>query len=450
MATAYGGIHITLVWVVVLDAPVFVSRLLYTLFDSCYTDESEVKQMYRGTFAMIDLHAFSNNVNYIHSRLRKGTKLLLAVKADAYGHGIRPMIKTIRNLPVAQVAVATLEEALTIRDMDETLPVLILGALGPQELVEAASRGIHVLYTSTWGVLDELPHFSPNRPLHVHIPFDTGMNRLGLKSAEEAIDIVRWMTTRDDVVWSGVCSHLACSDASDSAHAHAQVAQLRARLDALVDAGFTLPPVHVSNSGGALRDVDWHFDMVRVGIAAFGYSPDDQVLPSPSLQPVMHVYSQVTRVADVSAGETIGYGATFTAQKPMRVATVSIGYADGYPRLLSNRGILSVHGHDVPVVGRVCMDQIMVDVTDVPDVQVGDFITVFGRRAPLSWTNTNWLHMPANQREAWLKETYLADDNRELSGVSLWRFSTLAETIPYEITCQMNARVPRIYVGEAL
>ncbi|WAH36682.1 alanine racemase [Alicyclobacillus dauci] len=401
--------------------------------------------MYRGTFAIVDLSAFADNLRLLAKKLREGTKMLIAVKANAYGHDIGPIMEVIARSGVAQVAVATLEEALTIRKLGFDTPVLILGALGPHELRIASENDIDVIHTQTWGPVQTLGRFE--RPLKVHIPLDTGMNRVGFKSFEDVRDIVDAVLQRSDLKWQGIYTHLACSDAESDEHSRNQIRIFSERIEQLKRAGYDVPMAHVSNSGGVLRNAEWNFDMVRIGIAAYGYSPDETILPEPGLQPVMHVYSSITRVASVTKGETIGYGATFTASKNMRVATVAIGYADGYPRILSNRGKILLRGVQVPVVGRVCMDQLMIDVSDVPDVRVGEFVTVFGRAVPSDWTPEAWEGTDPEERDGWIKETFQRTRQTTQDVLSLTEIAALAETIPYEVVCGMSSRVPKLHVN---
>lgn len=405
--------------------------------------------MYRGTFAVIDLGAFSHNVRILQSRLAESTGLMLAIKANAYGHGVGEILGAIQKLDVDQVAVATLEEALEVRRLDSSIPILLMGALGSRELPIAAVHRIDVLYTDSWGPLQDIAEsFDP--PLRVHIPFDTGMNRLGIKEMRTAKGVIDWIKSRPDVVWQAVCTHLASSDAVSTAHAEGQVAKFREILDGLASAGYHVPLRHAANSGGTLRNRAWHFDRVRIGIAAYGYSPDESVIAEPHLKSVMHVYSTITRVATVAAGETIGYGATYTADRTMRVATVAIGYADGYPRSLSNCGVMAVHGLEAPIVGRVCMDQVMIDVTQVQNVAVGDFVTVFGRATPATWTSDGWRGTEPAARSAWIIESFTNAKSFERDVVSLSRIASLAQTIPYEIVCQLSPRVPKLFVESTL
>lgn len=402
--------------------------------------------MYRGTFSVIDLRAFADNLKYLSGLLDGDARLAVAVKANAYGHGIQRIMDVITKSDVVQVAVATLEEAIQIRGMGYDIPIIVFGALGPHELPIAAEHQIEVTYADTWGdwhALESLPS-----TLRVHTKVDTGMNRAGFKSLADVKAFVQWLQTRPDLQWQGIYTHLACSDAASDVHATRQIAQFAAWIDELKMSGYDVPLIHAANSGGLIRNSDWHFDMARVGIAAYGYSPDETVLSVPQLQSVMHVYSSILRIAIVHQGESVGYGATYTAQQTMRVATVSIGYADGYLRSLSNRGIMLLGDIEVPVIGRVCMDQLMLDITAVPDARVGDFVTVFGNAVPPAWTPEQWHNtLPAN-RENWLVTSF-ADANIGVGtrGVlSLSRIAALAETIPYEMVCQISPRVPKLYV----
>lgn len=400
--------------------------------------------MYRATFAMVDLQAFAHNLQVIHNKLSTGTRLMVAVKANAYGHGIEPMMRVIAASKVSAVAVATLEEAIAIRQFGYSLPILIFGALGREELPIAAAHGVDVTYTDTWGDIQSIPALASL--LKVHLAIDTGMNRMGMKSVDGVRDVVMRLRNRRDIKWVGTYTHLATADAQSDDLAQRQVARFNEIMTRLRSDGQEVPNLyHTANSAAVLRNPTWHFDMVRIGIAAYGYSPDEDVLPSPQLRPVMHVYSQVTRVTTVNPGEHIGYGATFTATRPMRVATIAIGYADGIMRILSNRGLVLVRGHVVPIVGRVCMDQLMIDVSEVEKIQIGDFVTLFGREAPASLTGELWWRCAPEARADLLRQVFRSSDDSNQCELPLWRIATLAETIPYEVVCQISSRVPRVY-----
>lgn len=401
--------------------------------------------MYRATFAIVDLLAFAHNLALLHRQLSSGTRMMLAVKANAYGHGIEPIMRVVERSQVTSVAVATLEEAVMIRDLGYTLPILVLGALGVSELAVAAKLDIEVTYADTWGDLRMLPRFEC--PLRVHLELDTGMNRMGIKASAQMFAVIEQLNLREDMLWVGTYTHLATADAPTDSLAIAQVNRFRDVLDALRRDGVVVPDFcHVSNSAGALRNSSWHFDMVRIGIAAYGYSPDKDVVPLPGLLPVMHVYSAVTRIAMVDSGEHIGYGATYQAHRRMRLATISIGYADGIMRLLSNRGMVMIRGVRAPIVGRVCMDQLMVDVSAIDDVQTGDFVTLFGYDVPDGLTAQAWRESAPVGREQWIRDAFFRASGHKRKELSLSEVAARAETIPYEVVCQISSRVPRLYL----
>ncbi|MBF8378144.1 alanine racemase [Alicyclobacillus mali] len=397
--------------------------------------------MYRPLFAVIDLAHLSHNIRYLKSRLRPDASLMVAVKADAYGHGVRAVVSRLAREGVRDVAVASLEEALEIRAFHRDVNILVLGAVTPDACAKAAEAEVEIALTDL-SPIDEIPRM-PKR-LRVHLPLDTGMNRLGVKRTDEAVALARAIAAREDLELVGAGTHLAAADADDPAHASGQMERLKVFARALEEAGVRPARIHAGNSAALLRNPAWHLDMVRVGIAAYGYSPDPSVLPAPSLRPVMSLYAGVLRVARAQPGETVGYGATFAVQRPMSIATVAGGYADGYPRHLSNQGDVLVGGDLRPVIGRVCMDQLMVDVTGL-DVATGDFAALFGYEPPALWREGWWNRLHPEERAARVQETYRMASNREERRVlSLDRLAALAQTIPYEILCRVHRRVPRV------
>ena len=397
--------------------------------------------MYRPLFAVIDLAHLSHNIRYLKSRLGPGASLMVAVKADAYGHGVRAVVGRLAREGVHHVAVASVEEALEIRAFDRGVNILVLGAVTPDACAKAAEAEVEIALTDL-SPIDEIPRL-PKR-LRVHLPLDTGMNRLGVKRTDEAVALARAIAKREDLELVGAGTHLAAADAEDPAHAAGQMERLGAFVRALEQAGLRPPRIHAGNSAALLRNPAWHLDMVRVGIAAYGYSPDPSVLPAPSLRPVMSLYAGVLRVAQAQPGETVGYGATFTVTRPMTIATVAGGYADGYPRQLSNEGEVLVRGEFRPVIGRVCMDQLMVDVTGL-DVAMGDIAALFGYDAPSAWRAGWWSRLRPEERVARVQETYrMASNLGERRVLSLHRLAERAQTIPYEILCRVHRRVPRV------
>lgn len=399
--------------------------------------------MYRGTFAIVDAEAITFNIRQFKRLLRPGARLLVAVKANGYGHGALTAARAALAGGADALGVASLEEALALREAGIKAPMLVFGPVHPGNAQAAAAHGVSMTLTDDPRWMDGLT-FDP--PLRVHLKVDTGMTRLGFADAPSLLAAARYLAARGDVRVEGVFTHLACADAPNPAHADAQIRRFHEALGALQAEGLRPPVAHAANSAGTLRNPAWHFDMVRIGISAYGLPPSpDFPVPIP-LRPALHLYSFITRVRWITPGETVGYGATFTATRPTRVATVPVGYADGYPRLLSNRARAWAAGKDARVIGRVCMDQLMLDVTDIPEATVGSPVTLYGRRAPLSWTaRALWQQPPAGQ-EGWLQSSWRAEA-ADAPLLSVDELAQHAETISYEILCALAARVPRIVIG---
>lgn len=405
--------------------------------------------VYRGTFAVVDCAAIQQNCASIKSLLAPDTRLMLAVKANGYGHGALQAARAGIAGGVTDLGVATVEEALALRDAGVETPILVLGATSAQGAVAAAERNISITIgnADTDSLEQVLPQPGTLRhPLTVHLKVDTGMSRLGARSPAAAVRMAQALQARDDVVLEGMFTHLACADDPDLRHASQQTSQFSAVKRALADVGIRPRTVHAANSAAALRMPEWHFDMVRVGIAAYGYGPADTYASPVPLHSALHLYSTIVRVATLQAGETVGYGATFTAHRPTRVATVPVGYADGYFRVLSNRASLMLRGKRAPVVGNICMDQLVIDVTDIPTAEVGDCVTLYGRAAGPAFKQAldNQGDGAAALSER-LQAAFEASAGEQV--LSLDEVAGLAGTISYEVMCALSTRVPRIYVG---
>lgn len=417
--------------------------------------------MFRPTFAVVDAPAIRANVAAVRSLLQSDKRLLVAVKADGYGHGAAAAAEAALAGGATDLGVASVEEAVALREADVTAPILVLGVSSAVGVRAAAEFGVTVTVGRIEEVdeLDKIPWPTtsvtptsagaegPGRTLRakVHLKIDTGMSRLGVRSAADAVLLAKRIVASERLELAGVFTHLACADASSLAHAQAQIERFQEALSALRKAGIDPGIVHAANSAAALRRPDWHFDMVRVGIAAYGYGPA-RVFDSPvPLLPALHLYSCVTRVATLQAGDTVGYGATFTAPREMRVATLPVGYADGYFRILSNRASVLFHGRRAPVVGNVCMDQLMVDVTELPEVTVGDCATLYGRSAPESWTAERLSAAAENDLSVFVGPFFLAENSASV--LSLDELADLAGTISYELMCALSPRVPRVVLS---
>jgi alanine racemase len=400
--------------------------------------------LFRYTFAVVDKEAILHNVRSIRCRLAPTTKLMIAVKANGYGHGAAEVAQAAKAAGADAFAVASVEEGVNLRNSGIDLPILVLGAVTPPSLLEASNYELSVTFTDSWGSLEQVPVLP--KPLYVHIKVDTGMNRLGLHTAEEVLSVVASFQARSDIHVAGLYTHLACADDPVSPHTTRQIACFDEIVHKLKAAGVEIPCLHVANSGGALQD--YQYNMVRVGISAYGYSPNPDFDFSLSLRPALHLYSFVTRVAEIHTGDVVGYGATFTADHDMKIATIPIGYADGYPRILSSRGEIMIHGQRAKIVGRICMDQLMADVTGIPDVLAGDAVTIFGRSAPQSWTSQAFDARSAKEQVQFIIEEFAKSrDGTDI--LSLHEIAKMAETIAYELMCAVSPRVPRIYVSNS-
>lgn len=397
----------------------------------------------RGTFAVIDTRAMEDNVRAIRGVLRPGVQLLTAVKAGGYGHGAVPAARAALAGGATALGVASLEEALELRRAGIDAQVLVFGRVPAVGLPVAAAAGVDVTLTSDWAT-EGVPPCSP--ALRVHIKVDTGMARLGFRDTAGALRAAEFVQSRSDMELVGLFSHLACADDLASDHAPRQAERFAAIVNAFEAAGLRPPQVHLANSAGTFRSASWHHDLVRVGISAYGLPPSADFPVPCTLTQAMHVYAVVQRVAWLDEGETVGYGATFRTARRTRVATLPIGYADGYHRVLSNRGQVLLRGRRVPVIGRVCMDQMMVDVTDVPEAAAGDVATVYGMAAPDVWNGGALQARTGADVAQWICDTFRAHQATQPSVLSLTEVARAADTISYELMCALAPRVVRLYV----
>lgn len=368
------------------------------------------------TWAEVDLNALAHNYRTLRALTPEGCKFLGLVKANAYGHGAVPVAKKLEELGCDMLAVACVAEAAQLRQAGITLPILCLGYT-PVEETEALLR-YHV--TQTVGDLDTGRALSEAAQraggvLDIHVKLDTGMGRIGFlwqldgDNGSVADDIAA-LCALPGLRAGGMFTHFSDADGSE-AYTEDQLHRFQDARTTLAQRGVTFPLYHCGASAATLRYACTHMDMIRPGIALYGYSPaPDMPLPHGlELRPVMTVKSRVAVVRDLPAGSCVSYGRTATLARDSRLAVVPIGYGDGFPRLLSNRMDLIVHGVPCPIVGRICMDMCMIDVTDVPDVKAGDEVLVYG----------------PGQAE---------------------RAAQTMGTIVYELLCDLTGRVPRVYV----
>lgn len=364
---------------------------------------------YFRTYAEISIDNIEHNLSQIKTKLKKDVLTLAIVKADAYGHGAVGVSKAIQD-KVDYFGIAELMEAVELREAGVQKPILVLSYTSPY-LYETL---IKYELTQTIFNYDDAVELSRcavklNKIARVHIAVDTGMSRIGFFCNKESVEIVKRINDLPNIYIEGIFSHYACADCEDRTTTHKQTAVFKDFIKNLEERGIIIPIKHLSNSAGILT-CDEQFNMVRIGIVLYGLYPDKCVIDgSVDLKPAMRVVSHVIHIKEVPEGSGVSYGHTYFTDKKTRIATVCIGYADGYSRTLSNTGRVLINGEFANVIGRVCMDQLMVDVTDLKNVKVGDEVTVLGK-----------------------------DGYNEITAEDL---AELTNTINYEVVCQFQKRV---------
>jgi alanine racemase len=377
----------------------------------------------RPTWIEVDRDSLANNVRKLRRRLAPGTRLMAVVKANAYGHGAVETTRVLLRAGADACAVATLSEALELRDGGITAPVLVLGYTPPHQAGEAAHRDVTLtLYDSETAVACATNvSFASDSPLKVHVKINTGMNRLGVDPAD-AVALLEALREMPSLAVEGIFTHFATSDEFDRSHAQRQYDLFRDVL-ALLTAHNLRPPVaHAANSAAILTMPDTHLDMARAGIALYGLDPDPEQCPLPNgFRPALAWKSTVSQVRILKPGDAVSYGREFIADRPMPVAVLPVGYADGFPRRPHTWEYALVGGQPAPILGRVCMDQTVVDVTAAflmnGGVEMGDEAVLIGRQ--------NDMRITAEEA------------------------STRVGTNNYDIVSRILARVPRVYLGSA-
>ncbi len=334
---------------------------------------------YYNVQADVDLDAIRHNILEMKKHIRQTTKLLAIIKADGYGHGAIAVAKALDDL-TDYYAVAHTPEAVELRRYGIDKPILILGYCAPEEFETLLTHQVTVNIFR----LEDAQKLSEvaarmNQTAKVHIKIDTGMNRIGFPCNREAIETICKIAALPNLYLEGIFTHFAKADEKNKDAFEQQVNQFRYMLGSLEAEGVTFPIRHAANSATIMEVGDLELDMVRSGISTYGLYPSDEVeKTSADLKPAMALRSRITYLKTVPAGAGIGYGWTYITEREMKVATIPVGYADGYKRALSNQGKVLIHGKSAPIVGRVCMDQFMVDVSEIPDVAIGDVVTLFG------------------------------------------------------------------------
>jgi alanine racemase len=369
----------------------------------------------RPTRIRVDLEALGHNLRAL--RAHAGVPVMAVVKANAYGHGLVPVARHLQSLGVEQLGVAFLEEGVALRQAGVHVPILVMGGIFGPQAAQLIAHDLEITVSS----LDKLRQVeaaaqSLGRKATIHLKIDTGMERIGVHSYHagpfiEAAVASRWCTVK------GVYSHLACADDPDSPMTGQQLERFLGACAHFERIGAPMPLRHLANSGGLLHFPETCLDMVRPGIALYGVLPDPASRATVALRPVMSLVSQVVYFKVVPAGQPVSYGATWAPQVDTRLVTLPIGYGDGFPRSLSNRGEVLIRGQRHPIVGRICMDQFMVDIGPQGTAYNEDAVVLIGEQGG---------------------QEIRCEDVAQAAG-----------TIPYEILVGLNGRIPREYLGAA-
>lgn len=366
--------------------------------------------------AQIDLSAVRKNIETIRASVRPESKLMVVLKADGYGHGAVPIAKRIDDIADAY-GMAIVEEAVELREAGIKKPILILGYTASH----LYDKVIHYNITQTifqYETAYELNEAAKKaaKTVTVHIKIDTGMSRIGFSLTEESIEDIVKISQLSNLRMEGIFTHFAKADEIDKEATRMQYQRFMEMLERLEKRGVTFAVRHASNTAAIIDLPEYNLDMVRCGIGTYGMYPSVDVQKNRVvLTPAMELKTHVSYVKELPKGVGISYNGTYVTERPMRVATIPVGYGDGYPRLLSSKGRVLIHGKSAPILGRVCMDQFMVDVSDIPEVKQNDDVTLMGR--------DGYECIPAEE------------------------ISAFAGTINFEIVCGVGKRIPRVYIN---
>ncbi len=374
-----------------------------------------MEKIMRPVWAEIDLDAIAYNMRNI-KKLAQNKDVIAVVKADCYGHGALDVVPTLLENGASRLAVAVLTEAIELRNNDVTAPIMILGYT-PEYLFEEV-----VNYDIEQTVYDleyakKLSHLAIkfNKKAKIHIAIDTGMGRIGFIPNEKAIRDIKKIYNLKGLDVIGIFTHFSTSDETDKEYTNEQFNKFTSFIDMLSKVGVKIPIKHISNSGAIIDMPKTYLDSVRAGIILYGYYPSDEInKDNIKLKPALTLKASLTRVQELDINSYISYGKTFKTERKSIIATLPIGYADGYSRLLAPGAKVIINGKFAPIIGRICMDQCMIDVTDIDDIHVGDEVIILGEDGNLKLT---------------------ANDLAKSMG-----------TINYEILCMLKYRIPRVYM----
>ncbi len=374
-------------------------------------------KQYNRVCARIDLDAIEYNMEMMHKNTREGVSMISVIKTDGYGHGAVQIARMLEPKDyIWGYAVATLDEAVVLRKRGIKKPILVLGCIFPDQWEAAITHEIRfTVYTKEMAEgISELAG-KLDKDAYVHIKLDTGMSRLGFLIQEESAEIITGITRLPGLIMEGMFTHFAKADETDKTFTNKQYEGYLWMKKRLEENGVAFQYYHCCNSAGIIDVKEANLDLVRAGISTYGLYPSEEVeKENVPLKPALELVSHVAHVKWVDEGTPVSYGGTYITKRRTRIATIPVGYGDGYPRSLSNKGYVLIHGKEAPILGRVCMDQFMVDVTEIEDVAFGDVVTLVGEN--------EGAHLPVE---------VLSD----LSG----RFN-------YEFVCDLGKRIPREFI----
>lgn len=365
------------------------------------------------TVATVDLAALAHNLLQLRRVLSPGCDIMAVVKANAYGHGAVEIARTLTRHGVVRLAVFSIEEGISLRQAGIAVSIVVLGPIFREQFEDLFAHQLTPVVSdpSTLAALGQ--YATQGSPLYpIHLKIETGMGRLGL-TQNELEAILAKHTFPSSLRLEGLMSHLADSDGLDPDSTNQQITRFERVIMAIRKEGFSVPMIHLSNSAGIVRFPSAHYSLVRPGIMLYGYHTLPHTVQAPDLRPVLSLTTRIAQLRVIQPGETVSYNRTFMAKRPTRIAILPIGYSDGLNRQLSNRGHVLVREQRAPIVGRVCMDMVMIDVTMIPSAAVGDEVVLIGQQA---------------------NERITADNLAEWAG-----------TISYEVLCAISPQVPRLY-----
>lgn len=366
----------------------------------------------RSTFVEINLDAFKENLLKVRAKVGSGIKILAIVKADAYGHGAFPLSKKALEVGADMLGVAIVEEGIELREKGIDVPILVMGGALEDQVEYIVDYNLSfVLFSKRIADLLSSKAKEKGKVVKVHIKIDTGMRRLGIH-CDKAVDFVEGIRDLQGIELEGILTHLSCADEIKSGFTDTQLSSFNKVLKEIDSIGLKVPLIHAANSAAIINYPESYFSMVRPGIMLYGSYPGEKKRDI-DLKPVMTWKTRIIDISKVDKGEGIGYGQRYFTKRKSVIATLPVGYTDGYSRLLSNKGKVIIHGKKVPIVGTICMDMCMVDVSNIPNAKVGDEVVLMGR-----------------QKDERITAEEIAD---------------LMNTISYEVFCKVSKRVPRVY-----